>query len=88
MPNSNQHGQMPQQMLGPPQMTPEQERANLCVILLERIKPDEKEAEVLAMRATAAKIVDDFLKKPLVEQPPEGDFGAIWTPPGKEVAQA
>jgi len=52
------------QVSAPRQMSKEEERVSLSVAILQTIKVDEheEEAAVLALRATAAGIVDSFLK--------------------------
>lgn len=71
----------PQNAMAPPfpQMSPEQERANLCFLVLERVPYNADEKEVAAMRATAAKYLNDFFTKPI------GNPSTIWAP---TVAQA
>lgn len=52
------------QVNAPRQMSKQEERVSLSMAVLQTIKVDEHEAEdaVLALRATAACIVDEFLK--------------------------
>lgn len=65
--------------LQPRPMTPHEERVNLAVILLERIKQETLDGEEFhKMREAAAKIIREHLEAPVPE--PGKAYENLWTP--------